>query len=66
MVGDLVVDSFPHGPPSSAAAAAAAAKSLQSCPTLCDPKDGGPLSLGFSSGPAENQGFYYHGRENRY
>ena len=32
-------------------AAAAAAKSLQSCPTLCDPIDGGPpgsLSLGFS------------------
>ena len=26
-----------------AAAAAAAAKSLQSCPTLCDPIDGGPL-----------------------
>ena len=33
------------------AAAAAAAKSLQSCPTLCDPTDGsppGPPSLGFS------------------
>ena len=32
-------------------AAAAAAKSLQSCPTLCDPIDGSPpssLSLGFS------------------
>ena len=32
-------------------AAAAAAKSLQSCPTLCDPIDGsppGPPSLGFS------------------
>ena len=28
--------------------AAAAAKSLQSCPTLCDPIDGGPLSLGSS------------------
>ena len=31
--------------------AAAAAKSLQSCPTLCDPIDGslpGSLSLGFS------------------
>ena len=28
--------------------AAAAAKSLQSCTTLCDPIDGGPLSLGFS------------------
>jgi len=30
---------------------AAAAKSLQSCPTLCDPRDGsppGPASLGFS------------------
>ena len=34
-----------------AAAAAAAAKSLQSCPTLCDPIDGSPpgsASLGFS------------------
>ena len=33
------------------AAAAAAAKSLQSCPTLCDPIDGSPLGssgLGFS------------------
>ena len=30
------------------AAAAATAKSLQSCLTLCDPIDGGPLSLGFS------------------
>ena len=32
-------------------AAAAAAKSLQSCPTLCDPIDGSPpgsRSLGFS------------------
>ena len=29
-------------------AAAAAAKSLQSCLTLCDPIDRGPLSLGFS------------------
>ena len=29
-------------------AAAVAAKSLQSCPTLCDPIDRGPLSLGFS------------------
>ena len=28
--------------PLSTAAAAAAAKSLQSCPTLCDPIDGGP------------------------
>ena len=27
----------------SVAAAAAAAKSLQSCPTLCDPIDGSPL-----------------------
>ena len=36
---------FPH------AAAAAAAKSLQSCPTLCNPIDGSPPgspSLGFS------------------
>ena len=37
--------------PEAAAAAAAAAKSLQSCPTLCDPIDGNPPgspSLGFS------------------
>ena len=33
-----LVDSLPSVPP----AAAAAAKSLQSCPTLCDPIDGGP------------------------
>ena len=36
----------PHSPDvitsSTAAAAAAAAKSLQSCPTLCDPIDGSP------------------------
>ena len=31
-----------------ASLAATAAKSLQSCPTLCDPTDTGPLSLGFS------------------
>ena len=30
---------------STAAATAAAAKSLQSCPTLCDPIDGSPSSL---------------------
>ena len=29
-------------PPPSPVAAAAAAKSLQSCPTLCDPIDGSP------------------------
>ena len=28
--------------PAAAAAAAAAAKSPQSCPTLCDPRDGSP------------------------
>ena len=39
------------GWPTNRHAAAAAAKSLQSCPTLCDPIDGsppGPSSLGFS------------------
>ena len=38
-------------PIQAAAAAAAAAKSLQSCPTLCDPIDSSPsgsLTLGFS------------------
>ena len=37
---------FTTGPPGKPAvncfAAAAAAKSLQSCPTLCDPRDGSP------------------------
>ena len=31
-----------YGSDAAAAAAAAAAKSLQSCPTLCDPRDGSP------------------------
>ena len=31
---------------------AAAAKSLQSCPTLCDPIDGGPPSPGKNTGVA--------------
>ena len=34
--------SEPAGKPNPAAAPAAAAKSLQSCPTLCDPIDGSP------------------------
>ena len=37
-----------------AAAAAAAAKSLQSCPTLCDPIDGSPL--GSPVRPWDSQG----------
>ena len=36
----LQVDTFNQGSPAAAAAAAAAAKSIQSCPTLCDPIDG--------------------------
>ena len=36
----FIVVASPEGP---AAAAAAAAKSLQSCPTLCDPINGSPL-----------------------
>ena len=35
-----MIDTVDHG--KVAAAAAAAAKSLQSCPTLCDPIDGSP------------------------
>ena len=35
------MDSLPFEPPGSPAAATAA-KSLQSCPTLCDPRDGHP------------------------
>ena len=39
----LQADSLPSELPGKpAAAAAAAAKSLQSCPTLCDPRDGSP------------------------
>ena len=47
-VGDAIQPShplsspFPPAPNSTPAAAAAAAKSLQSCPTLCDPIDGSP------------------------
>ena len=33
---------FSNIPPAATAAAAAAAKSLQSCPTLCDPINGSP------------------------
>ena len=36
---------------------AAAAKSLQSCPTLCDPIDGSPLSL---DSPGKNTGVGCH------
>ena len=36
-------DIGPHRILGTFAAAAAAAKSLQSCPTLCDPIDGSPL-----------------------
>ena len=35
-------NAYHHAYSTSAAAAAAAAKSLQSCPTLCDPIDGSP------------------------
>ena len=38
----LQADSLPSEPPGKPSAAAAAAKSLQSCPTLCDPIDGSP------------------------
>ena len=41
----LQADSLPSEPPRKSqinTAAAAAAKSLQSCPTLCDPRDGSP------------------------
>ena len=38
----LQADSLPSEPPGKPSAAAAAAKSLQSCPTLCDPIDGRP------------------------
>ena len=39
-----------------AAAAAAAAKSRQSCPTLCDPTDGGPPGSCSWDSPGKNTG----------
>ena len=47
---ELQADTLPSEPPQ-ATAAAAAAKSLQLCPTLCDPTDSSPPGssvLGFS------------------
>ena len=41
-------DIFPAPEKLVAAAAAAAAKSLQSCPTLCDPRDISPLGSSVS------------------
>ena len=42
MVLCFLVDSYPLVSNFFATAAAASAKSLQSCPTLCDPIDGSP------------------------
>ena len=42
LLGRRILTTEPPGKSSPAAAAAAAAKSLQSCPTLCDPMDGSP------------------------
>ena len=42
--------------PSVAAAAAAAAKSLQSCPTLCDPRDSSPPGSPVPGTPGKNTG----------
>ena len=41
-LGSLLFSNFPRNSFTHAAAAAAAAKSLQSCPTLCNPIDGSP------------------------
>ena len=41
------------------AVAAAAAKSLQSCPTLCDPRDGSPPGFAWDS-PGKNTGVACH------
>ena len=41
-------------------AAAAAAKSLQSCPTLCDPLDGSPPGSPFWDSPGKNTGVGCH------
>ena len=45
---------------SSSPAAAAAAKSLQSCPTLCDPIDGSPTSSRPWDSPGKNTGVGCH------
>ena len=48
-----------HNPSMSPAAAAAAAKSLQSCPTLCDPIDSSPPDSaipGILAGPPKSHG----------
>ena len=41
-------------------AAAAAAKSLQSCPTLCDPVEGSPPGSRPWDSPGKNTGVGYH------
>ena len=41
-------------------AAAAAAKSLQSCPTLCDPRDGSPPGFPVPGSPGKNTGVGCH------
>ena len=43
-----------------AAAAAAAAKSLQLCPTLCDPIVGSPPGSTYGASPSKNTGVGYH------
>ena len=48
---------YDPGPVSALAAAAAAAKSLQSCPTLCNPIDGSPPG---SESPGKNTGVRCH------
>ena len=45
----------------STAAAAAAAKLLQSCPTLCDPRDGSPPGLPFPSPMQESEKWKWSG-----
>ena len=50
-----------HIPHAAAAAAAAAAKSLQLCPTLCDPTDGSPPGSGCPwDSPGKNTGVGCH------
>ena len=47
-------------PSNSAAAATAAAKSLQSCPTLCDPIDSSPPGMLSWDSPGKNTGVGCH------
>ena len=57
---DFILQTLRHA--AEMAAAAAAAKSLQSCPTLCDPIDGSPPGSPVPNSPGKNTGVGCHFR----